>query len=50
MIINETCCCGATFRTDESFAPQARSEAAAFRANHRHEVPEPAAIHDGEAR
>lgn len=41
-MITETCCCGATFRTDESFTAFAERAAAAFRADHRHEVPAPA--------
>ena len=46
-MITETCCCGATFRTDESFTGFAERAAAAFRANHRHEVPQPAANDGG---
>jgi hypothetical protein len=47
-VITETCCCGATFHTDEQLGYAERA-AAAFRANHRHEVPEPAVGDGGQA-
>lgn len=37
-MVKETCCCGATFHTDETFSAFAERMVAAFRASHRHEV------------
>lgn len=48
MTIDETCSCGARVSIVDSFAPHAKSEAAEWRANHRHEMPERAPIDRGD--